>query len=148
MVQLNLAWRHELMPTTMPVLAIMTLASASLLFQLAPVTGGDFSSYKDLGLTGALIVAVGVLWRQTGKKDDKLDAKDAMIVEMVKTVTAALVTAAESNKELRAIIKESVDTKLILAHSIDSMRTALIDKPCLADADIQKAMLKFKSDSA
>ena len=76
---------------------------------------GDFVSQADrIGVTGALIVAVGVLWRALAKKDEA-------ILAATKSVTEALITAADSNRELRQIIEKSERTSQDLKTSIETM---------------------------
>ena len=104
------------------------LPGALLLYQsAAPVAGpnadGLISNLDRLTLAGAAVLACGVLWRALAKKDD-------LLVEMMKSVTAALTGASDSNKELRLIIEESVRTKQELRVSIDQLRTGLNALPC------------------
>jgi hypothetical protein len=86
---------------------------------------------EHLTLSGALILAVFVLWKQIGKKDVDIAKKDDLLIESAKTVTAALSAASASNIELRRIIEESVAAKRELASSIEGLRTALQKLPCV-----------------
>jgi hypothetical protein len=73
------------------------LASFAMLLQTIPLpTDGSpiASTAEHLTLTGALIVAVVVLWRSNVKKDE-------LVLKTTEQVTAALATAASSNVELR-----------------------------------------------
>lgn len=83
------------------VLAVMGTGIAAIVLQAATPGG----SIEHLGLDGALIVAVGVLWRA-------LSAKDAQLVKSTEAVTAALAASSASNVELRGVIehlKESLN---------------------------------------
>lgn len=84
------------------VLAVMGTGIAAILFQAA--TPGT-SSIEHLTLDGALVVAVGVLWRA-------LSAERSQNVKSTEAVTAALVSSTASNAELRGVIehlKESLN---------------------------------------
>ncbi len=59
---------------------------------------GDISWASDLTMKGALIVAVGVLWRA-------LSAERSLNTKSTEAVTAALVSSTAANVELRAIIE-------------------------------------------
>jgi hypothetical protein len=119
------------------ILAILNVAqlSAHLLWQYqgpGALPSTDWmSAAEHLTLSGALILAVFVLWKQIGKKDTDIARKDDLLIESAKTVTAALSAAAASNIELRGIIKESVDAKRELAASIEGLRTSLQKLPCV-----------------
>lgn len=108
---------------------IITLSSVILLVQAGQVGGTTGWSVTQVGqftLTGALILAVGVLWRWGLKKDE-------IILRMAKSVTEALTLATSSNAELRAIIAESVRAKDALRESIDELRITLGKLPCTMD---------------
>ena len=119
------------------ILAILNVAqlSAHLLWQYQGpgiVPNSDWmNAAEHLTLSGALILAVIVLWKQVGKKDIDIAKKDDLLVESAKTVTAALAGAAASNIELRRIIEESVEAKRQLSNSIEGLRTALQKLPCV-----------------
>lgn len=76
------------------------------------------SGASRLGLDGALMVALVIVWRA-------YQAKDALLVESTKAVTAALQQAAASNAELRGIITESVDASRTLRESIDKLALSI-----------------------
>lgn len=109
------------------VLAILNVAqlSANILLQAQGTFPGTewMNSAEHLTLSGALICAVVVLWKQLRKKDD-------MLIESAKTMTAALAGAAASNIELRRIIEESVAARRELSVSIDALRGSLHKLPC------------------
>ena len=118
-------------------LAILNVAqlSAHLLWQYqspGSLPNSDWmNAAEHLTLSGALILAVFVLWKQIGKKDVDIAKKDDLLIESAKTVTAALQAASASNIELRRIIEESVAAKRELASSIEGLRTALQKLPCV-----------------
>lgn len=120
------------------ILAMLSVAqaSAALFWQMQGPGPGAFpnsdwmNAAEHLTLSGALILAVIVLWKQIGKKDSDIAKKDDLLIESAKTVTAALTAAAASNIELRAIIKESVEAKRELAASIEALRGSLQKLPC------------------
>lgn len=97
------------------VTAVMLIGAANILMQ---ATSGDISRFENLTLTGALIIAVGVLWRA-------LTVKDAQLVESTKVVTAALSTSAASTAEFRKIIGDSVAAQVRLTESLDLLRDRL-----------------------
>jgi hypothetical protein len=66
---------------------------------------------EHLTLTGALIVAVVILWRA-------LSVKDALIIKSTEEVTKALGATAASNAELRKIVEESIATEERLGDAI------------------------------
>jgi hypothetical protein len=73
---------------------------------------------EHLTLTGALIIAVAMLWRS-------LQAKDAELIANTKAVTDALSQSAASNVELRRIIQDSIDSRTNLNASIDSLQKSI-----------------------
>ena len=92
----------------------------------APLASPDWTaSIEHLTLNGALIVAVVVLWKQLGKKDD-------LLVASVKTVTESLASAAASNIELRGIITENVSANRQLAAVIGKLDISIGELPCTA----------------
>ena len=82
---------------TSAVLAVMGTGITAILVQAA-TPAADISWIEHLTLEGALVVAVGVLWRA-------LSAKDAQLVKSTEAVTSALASSAASNVELRKIIE-------------------------------------------
>jgi len=118
------------------ILAVLNVAqlSAHLLWQdqgPGALPSSDWmSAAEHLTLSGALILAVFVLWKQVGKKDADIGRKDDLLIESAKTVTAALSAASASNIELRRIIEESVAAKRELALSIEGLRGSLQKLPC------------------
>jgi hypothetical protein len=92
----------------------------------APLASPDWTaSIEHLTLNGALILAVVVLWKQLGKKDD-------LLVASTKNVTEALAAAASSNAELRGIISENVSANRTLASVIAKLDVSIGELPCTA----------------
>lgn len=110
----------------MSVKLVLVAALLNLILQAAAqVAGGTPSGLPDwatgaehLGLTGALVLGLAILWRA-------FQAKDALLVESTKAVTEALATAAASNTELRGIIRESVEANRSLREAVERLRVAI-----------------------
>lgn len=101
---------------------VMAVSVVGLMSQAAQiVTPGsvgpvDWSTQAEhLTLSGAMVIAIAVLWRA-------LVSKDALLIQSTKIVTEALAASASSNAELRKIIEDSVTAKRDLTDSIDSLR--------------------------
>ncbi len=111
------------------VLIIVVLAFVNLAWGIqtavqTPVVSPDWTaSIEHLTLNAALIVAVTVLWKQLGKKDD-------MLVASVKTVTESLSATAAANVELRGIITENVAANRQLAAVIAKLDMSIGELPC------------------
>ncbi len=91
---------HGVLPNagiTFGVVAVMVTGTIATLVQ-ATTPAADISWVEHLTLEGALVVAVGVLWRA-------LSSKDAQLVKSTEAVTSALASSAASNVELRKIIE-------------------------------------------
>jgi hypothetical protein len=69
---------------------------------------------EHLTLTGALIVAVVILWRA-------LSVKDTLIIKSTEEMTKALSSTAASNSELRKIIEDSIATEESLGDAITKL---------------------------
>jgi hypothetical protein len=120
---------------------LITLISISLTFLnnlhgqmgITPSSPNEWGpgNVQQLTLVGALIIAVGVLWRA-------LSSKDEALVNATKMTTEALVTAATTSTELRHIIEESVKAKKDLSESIDLLRVSITRLPCVVLKDIVK----------
>jgi hypothetical protein len=76
------------------VLAVMATGTVATLVQ-ATTPAADISWVEHLTLEGALVVAVGVLWRA-------LSTERAQNIKSTEAVTAALVSSTASSAELRA----------------------------------------------
>ena len=119
------------------ILSVLNVAQASahLLWQFqgtGTLPNSDWmTATEHLTLSGALIVAVVVLWKQVGKKDVDIARKDDLLIKSAETMTAALSAAANSNSELRRIIEESVEAKRALTVAIEKLDTSLEARPCL-----------------
>ena len=83
----------------------------------------QWATAEHLTLSAALITAVGILWRELGRKDSLLIASTA-------TVTQALATASASNMELRHILEQSVAAKSELSQSNGLLTERLERLPC------------------
>ena len=81
------------------------------------------SQAEHLTLTGALVVAAVVLWRS-------LNAERERTLKNTEAVATALVAATDSNKELRAIITQSVEAKRELKDAVISLEGAIGRLPC------------------
>ena len=113
--------------------AILFLATLICVTQVAraqigaalPLTGDAWSpqSLQQIGLVGALMTAVVVLWRT-------LQAERTASVVAIKTMTEALAHSWSANAELRRIIEESVAAKRELAEEIKLLRVTLGRMPC------------------
>ena len=114
--------------------AIVAIGLASMAIQ-ATAPAGDASWIEHLTLTGALVIAVGVLWRALSAKDAQLAASNIQIVESTRVITVALSASAASNAELRKIIEESVTSKNHLTESLDLLRARLSHAPECSNYD-------------
>lgn len=87
--------------------------------QSAPQQLIDWTSQAEhLTLSGAMVIAIAVLWKS-------LQAKDGLLMQSIRTMTEALAETATSNRELRKIIEDSVNAKRQLSESIDLLRKDL-----------------------
>jgi len=110
----------------MSVGAIYFTAAMLLIQQAVPdLTSGTFAQVERLGLTGALVLAVGVLWRSMSKKDEQL-------MSLTKQAAEALAFNTDTQKELRKIVEESTIAKRELKESVDGLRTGMAKIPCQA----------------
>ena len=80
--------------------AKISLSAAALISAINPT---EIESWKSLGLTGCLMVAVYFLWRDGAKRQDKQDA-------LVDRASAALAQNAESMKVLCQCVVELKDS--------------------------------------
>ena len=103
--------------------ATIYLTSMLLLFQQVLPDGGVAAQVERLGLTGALVVAVGVLWRSMSRKDDQL-------ILLTKQAAEALAFNTDTQKELRKIVEESTKAKMELKDTVDGLRRGLAKIPC------------------
>lgn len=83
-----------------------------------PVSDAWVQMAEHLTLTGALMIAVFVLWKQNV-------AKDQLLIQSTKTVTDALSQSTASNVELRKVIQDSADAKIELSASIGSLQRSV-----------------------
>ena len=125
------AMQHlESQRSMMPATLVIVCATLSLFLQGIAETTGITATAERLTLAGALVVAVGVLWKAVAKKDDQ-------ILDMSKAVTDALRATANSNTELREIIKDSIRAKDELTKSIDALKAGLGTLPCVNEPDVR-----------
>lgn len=90
---------NQLMIGALPTKLMIGVSSVAFFLQAVAVDPGSFLAQAEhVTLTGALIIAVSILWRSNQKKDD-------LIVETTKVTTAALGTTTASNVELRKTIE-------------------------------------------
>jgi hypothetical protein len=120
-----LSYRKPWLTKAMSIKLVLVAALLNLILQAAQVAGASGAGIPDwvngaehLGLTGALMLAVAILWRA-------YQAKDALLVESTKAVTEALSTAAASNTELRGIIRESVEANRTLREAVERLRMTI-----------------------
>lgn len=111
--------------TAAPVKAVITIGTGGLLAaQVVPVAG-SLDSVGRLSLDGALIIAVGVLWRfvvslmaasdaKVAEKDAQLAKKDDLIVAMTTRVTEVMV-------EVMAAVKEARKSSDEIGAALDNM---------------------------
>lgn len=107
------------------VISIHLLACLLLVQQVMPSDGGAAAQIERLGLTGALILAVGVLWRALAKKDEQLTL-------ITQQVASALAFNTDTQKELRTIVEASTKAKEDLKVAIDSLAEGIGQFPCQA----------------
>lgn len=94
------------------VTALVNLALQAQSVVSPPTTDSPWwTAAEHLTLSGAMVIAIVVLWKA-------YQAKDALLVESTRAVTEALSSAAASNTELRGIIRESVEANRTLKESI------------------------------
>jgi hypothetical protein len=121
-------------------MTIKFLTGASMLCAMQMVDPGFFTLFPQierLTLQGALILAVFVLWRSLQRKDSQnaalVEAKELQITKLVETTTAALITGAETQRELRKIVEESTIAKRDLTSAIEKLATSMGVLPCAAE---------------
>jgi hypothetical protein len=107
--------------------SILSIAFISTVYaQTAPPTAGESwspQSLQQVGLVGALMIAVIVLWKT-------LQQERAAAIAAIKIVTEALATSASANSELRRIIEESVAANNEVKDEIRLLRTSFLGLPC------------------
>lgn len=78
---------------------------------------------EHLTLSGTLIIAVTMLWRELGKKDN-------LLIQSTATVTAALGSTTAANIELRTIVNHSIEAHKQLTDAITSLAERIERLPC------------------
>jgi len=110
--------------------AVVVLSSAGLALAQIPVPPGPLDSVGRLTLDGALIIAVGVLWRalssMTAAKDARIAEKDAHIVTMTAEMMKTMTMVIETNKELLQSNNE-------FGQAIDNLVSNIGTLPCSVD---------------
>lgn len=124
-----MSFHHGLHPGGgVSVVSIHILACMMLVQQVLPPDAGIAAQIERLGLTGALILAVGVLWRSLSKKDDQLTL-------ITRQVTEALAFNTDTQKELRSIVEASTKAKQDLKSAIDELTQGIHQFPCQGPAE-------------
>lgn len=97
---------------------------AEMIIQTAvPDSFSAVSQVERLGLTGSLLLAVGILWRS-------LQAKDSQLTLVTQRVSEALAFDTETKRELRKIVEESSEKIHELSVSIDELNAGMSRFPC------------------
>ena len=114
--------------------------------QVPLLGGGDWSTdVQRLTLVGALVIAVGVLWKtqqaERIAKDTMAKEYAASLINATKITTDALIASSNSAAELRRVIEESVTTKRELAESINLLRVSLGELPCTRPGNIMEPVM-------
>lgn len=104
------------------------VSAALLLVQQILPDFGWVGQVERLGLTGALILAVGVLWRSQVRKDEQLQT-------ITKEVAQALAFNTDTQKELRKIVEDSTKAKQDLKIAIDELTNGIGKFPCQGPED-------------
>lgn len=115
-------------------MSIVLTVSTALLSLALQASGGSVpagvpewvSVTEHLGLTGALLVAVAILWKS-------YQAKDEQAVRSAAEMTRALTETASASMELRGIIKESVAANIKIRESLDSLSHGISTLTCGSD---------------
>ncbi len=112
-------------------------ASGLALAQVQIPQAGPLDSVGRLTLDGALIIAVGVLWKamkdaraseetRIAEKDKRIAEKDAQLIAMTTKVTEVMVMVIETNKELRQSNDE-------IGAAMDNLASNIAALPCAMD---------------
>lgn len=107
-------------------LAIVVFSGALLVLESIP-EALQVTQFERIGLVGALVCAVAVLWRALAKtqaaKDQEIGQKDVLLIENSKLVVEALTKSCGAQE---AMAKSNTD----LNHSIAELRTSIAGLPC------------------
>ncbi len=106
--------------------SVLFLSSTGLAFaQLVPT--GPLDSIGRLTLDGALVIAVGVLWKalatMTATKDARIAEKDTHIITMTAEMTKIMTMVIETNQELRRSNDE-------IGAAMDNLASNIAALPC------------------
>lgn len=110
----------------MPVKALIGLSLWGMFLQL-PGTGAgavaDGSAFvtmaEHLTLTGALVTAVGILWKSLLRKDE-------LLIKMTEVVTQALAGASFSSVEMRKTLDDNLKANNELIKQFEALRATLL----------------------
>jgi hypothetical protein len=86
-----------------------------------------------LTLSGGLIVAVSILWRELGRKD-------GLLLEAARKVTEALAIAAASEVELRKILEASVTSSQQFSRAVELLTERIERLPCTEVVSVVKGL--------
>jgi hypothetical protein len=104
---------------------------------------GAIGQIERLGLTGALLAAVGILWKSNAVEraaaKAEISKKDDQVLEMARQVAAALASNSDTQRELRTIVQASAEAKQHLAVAIDGLTNSVSALPCTGTPRIRKA---------
>jgi len=109
-----------IVPGTKAVQAIVGIGALSTLLQTVSGPAPDLtwvSQVERLGLVGALIIAVVVLWR-------KLDSKDNILLSTQQSVVRALESNADANRATADAVKENTEITRMLRGEIQDLASA------------------------
>jgi hypothetical protein len=135
----------QMFGTNLAIKTIFVTAPMLAFAQITSTPGVDLpwiSQIERTGLLGALLLAVGFLWKSRESDNAvfraKVAEKDQQILTMTEHVTASLTMQVETNRELRKILEESARAKDNLAQAIELMTSTLTKRPCLLEEEGQK----------
>jgi hypothetical protein len=107
-----------------PVMYVAVSSTVAMILQAsAPEAIGAVAQIERLGLTGSLLLAVGILWRS-------LQAKDTQLTLLSQRVSEALAFDTETKRELRKIVEESTEAVHSLSDSISDLHAGISRFPC------------------
>lgn len=134
---------QQMYPGGPSVITIMLSTLALMLQQAVPdISSGTVGQIERLGLTGALLVAVGVLWRSLARKDEQLTL-------ITRQVAEGLATNTDTQRELRSIVEASTKAKQDLKAAIDELSRGMGRFPCqLDDLDTRRVRERPRTSGA
>lgn len=80
------------------------------------------------------------LWAERNRadmvaKDALLDKKDQQVMDMLKTQSELTATTMDTNRELRATVQASIETKRELTSAISNLCAVIKNRPCMISAE-------------